>query len=80
MPLPSGHPGAQVVQGTARVVPTARATEATAATPRGDGFGAAANAWMNAAAALVIHPVAVGVVATVAVATRVALRAKSGRA
>ena len=79
VPLPSGHPGAQVVQGTARVVPTARATEATAATPIGDGFGAAANAWMNAAA-LVIHPVAVGVVATVAVATRVALRAKSGRA
>ena len=71
VPLPSGHPGAQVVQGTARVVPTARATEATVATPRVDGFGAAVRAWMKAAAL-----VAVGVVATVAVATRVAQRAK----
>ena len=73
VPLPSGHPGAQVVQGTARrVVPTARATEATVATPRVDVvFGAAVKAWMKAAAL-----VAVGVAATVAVATRVAQRAK----
>lgn len=72
VPLPSGHPGAQVVQGTARVVPTARATEATVATPRvGVVFGAAVKAWMKAAAL-----VAVGVIATVAVATRVAQRAK----
>ena len=49
VPLPSGHP-AQVVQGTTRVVPTARATEATVATPRVDGFGAAVRAWMKAAA------------------------------
>jgi len=70
VPLPSGQPGAQVVQGTARVVPTARATEATVATPRVDGFGAAVRAWMKAAAL-----VAVGVVATVAVSTRVAQRA-----
>ena len=72
MPLPSGHPGAQVLQGTARVVPTARATEATVATPRvGVVFGAAVKAWMKAGAL-----VAVGVAATVAVATRVAQRAR----
>ena len=72
VPLPSGHPGAQVLQGTARVVPTARATEATVATPRvGVVFGAAVKAWMKAAAL-----VAVGVAATVAVATRVAQRAR----
>ena len=70
VPLPSGHP-AQLVQGTARVVPTARATEATVATPRVAGFGTAVKAWMKAAAL-----VAVGVIATVAVATRVAQRAK----
>ena len=72
VPLPSGHPGAQVLQGTARVVPTARATEATVATPRVDVvFGAAVKAWMKAGAL-----VAVGVAATVAVATRVAQRAR----
>ena len=70
VPLPSGHP-AQLVQGTARVVPTGRATEATVATPRVAGFGTAVKAWMKAAAL-----VAVGVIATVAVATRVAQRAR----
>jgi hypothetical protein len=60
VPLPPGHPGAQVVQGAAR------ATEAAVAT-RVDVVLGAVNAWMKAAAL-----VAVGVVATVAVGTRVA--------
>ena len=70
VPLPPGHPGAQVVQGAARAVPTARATEAAVAT-RVDVVLGAVNAWMKAAAL-----VAVGVVATVAVGTRVAQRVK----